>query len=165
MILFSGSLEFDENRIAFNNFYKNVYPVVKSKLNKFEIVVTGNKSKIDNRVKQLGVLDYTKYINLLKKTKTCIYQFRKGPGTKIKVIEALCNNIPVLTNKHGFQGIEIKDKKKLIFKSKSELINKLNIILNKQNNSNFNSIYREARKKFNIKTISNEFFKDLQNKI
>ena len=103
LILFSGSLEFAENRIAFDDFYKNILPIIKLKHKKFQIAVTGNKSKINKKIKQMGVLNYSNYLNLLKQSKTCVYSFRKGPGTKIKVIEALCNNIPVLTNKYGFQ--------------------------------------------------------------
>ena len=94
MILFSGSLEFAENRIAFDDFYKNILPIIKLKHKKFQIAVTGNKSKINKKIKQMGVLNYSNYLNLLKQSKTCVYSFRKGQGTKIKVIEALCNNIP-----------------------------------------------------------------------
>ena len=82
---------------------------------KFQIAVTGNKSKINKKIKQMGVLNYSNYLNLLKQSKTCVYSFRKGPGTKIKVIEALCKNIPV-SNKYGFQGINLKIKISLFLK-------------------------------------------------
>ena len=154
-------MEFAENRIAFDDFYKNILPIIKLKHKKFQIAVTGNKSKINKKIKQMGVLNYSNYLNLLKQSKTCVYSFRKGPGTKIKVIEALCNNIPVLTNKYGFQGIDLKNKNKLIFKNKSELLKKLDLILSNQDNFVYNSIFKEAQKKFNFKIISNEFFKDL----
>ena len=163
VILFSGSLEFSENKIAFKKFYKIVHPLIKSKYKNFKIIVTGNKSIITEDVIQTGVLNYSKYKKLLRKTKVCIYPFRKGPGTKIKVIEALCYDIPVLSNKYGYQGIDLKNKNKLIFKNKLELKNKLNLILKNKKATSFKTIFEEAKKNFNMKTISNDFFNKLQN--
>ena len=163
IVLFSGSLEFSENRSAFNNFYRKVYPLIKANYKNFKIVISGNKTKfnLNKDILQVGVLEYSKYLDLLKKTKLCVYPFKKGPGTKIKVIEALCNDTPVLTTKYGFNGINLKNRKKFIYKNNTEFNQKIKSMLEKKSLNTFRSIFFDAKKKYNMKNISNDFFSKL----
>lgn len=158
IILFSGSLEFKENRVAFQSFYKTIFPLLKSKYKTFKVVITGGKHKLKEDVVQKGVLKYSEYLKLLNRTKLCIYPFRKGPGTKVKVIEALCNEIPILTTKFGFKGLNINNRNKFIYNNKKQLKKKINLFLSNNNKENFKTIFFDARKNYNIEIILNEFY-------
>ena len=79
-----------------------------------KIVLTGSnlfKNKENKNIKNLGRISYEKYLINLKKSFLAIYWMRKGPGTKIKIIESLGYNKIVFANKFAISGLKLKHKK------------------------------------------------------
>jgi hypothetical protein len=157
---FSGSLLFDENKFAFNKLTrildKNEF-FLKSNYN---LYISGNNKKIKFKNKyiiNLGILSYKKYISELQNSKLCLYPMRSGPGTKIKILEALCHRVPILTTMAALRGIDIKNKQLITFKNQTEMNRKIIKIIN--NKIDFNQIYNNTISKYDFKKIIRRFYK------
>jgi ABC-type uncharacterized transport system ATPase subunit len=82
---------------------------------------------------------------------------RNGPGTKIKILEALCHRVPILTTMAALSGIDIKNKKLITFKNQTEMNRKIIKIIN--NKIDFNQIYNNTISKYDFKKIIRRFYK------
>ncbi len=162
-IFFPGSLEFPENKKAFTKLLNNEFNIVKKIIPEIKIYQTGgdNRKYFSNNinVKELGTLNRKNYLNYLQRALLVIVPSSKGPGTKIKVIEALCYNKSLLTTKHGIKGIEKNFNKKIVYSNLSEFKNKIKIL--KKNNLKVENTKKMGdffRKHYNIKNIIRKFY-------
>ena len=91
---------------------------------------------------------------------------KKGPGTKIKIIEALCYNKVVFASKDALSGIENNLIHKIVYKNRKQLFRKFKIfyknhflIFNK-----FKKIEKKYKKKYNMKIIAKNFYEVIERK-
>ena len=158
--LFSGSLLFKENKYAYSELIKildknNFF--IKSN---YYLYITGNdiKNKISKKyIVNLGILNYRNYISTLQNAKLCLYPMKNGPGTKIKILEALCHKVPILTTMSALNGIDIKNKKLITFKNEKEMNEKIIKICEKK--IDLNSVYNDTIIKYDFKKIIKNFYK------
>ena len=162
-IFFPGSLEFLENRKDFTKLLNNEFNIVKKIIPEIKIYQTGgdNRKYFTNNinVNELGTLNRKNYLNYLQRALLVIVPSSAGPGTKIKVIEALCYNKSLLTTKHGTKGIEKNFNKKIVYSNISEFKNKIKFL--KKNNfkiANNKKMGDFFRKHYNIKNIIRKFY-------
>jgi hypothetical protein len=156
---FSGSLLFDENKFAFNKLTRILNKSDFFLKSKYYLNISGNNKKIkfENKyIINLGILNYKKYISKLQSSKLCLYPMRSGPGTKIKILEALCHRVPVLTTMAALRGIDIKYKKLITYKNQKEMDQKIIKIVN--NKIDFSPIYNNTIAKYDFKKIINRFY-------
>lgn len=157
---FSGSLLFNENKFAFNKLTRILDKNEFFLKSNYKLYISGNKKKIKFKNKyiiNLGILSYKKYISELHNSKLCLYPMRSGPGTKIKILEALCHRVPILTTMAALRGIDIKNKQLITFKNQTEMRRKIIKIIN--NKIDFNQIYNNTISKYDFKKIIRRFYK------
>lgn len=168
-IIFPGSLEFIENKIIFEKLYNEIFPFLKSLDNKFKILITGSDIKFyekDKNVIELGVLDKKSFLRYLISSWALIIPSKKGPGTKIKIIEALCYNKVVFASKDALSGIENNLTQNIIYKNRKELFRKLDFFYSNQSKilNKFKSIGKIYRQKYNMKIIAKNFYEVIERK-
>lgn len=110
-LMYVGSLSWDANIDGLKYFLKNIYPKVKVKNPDIKFYIIGKTppevlqqfAKKDNSIILTGFVDdLTEYY---EKCKLFIVYLRYGSGIKIKILEALANAMPVITNDIGMEGI------------------------------------------------------------
>ena len=169
-IFFSGSIEFLENKISFEKLLYDLLPKVQNIQKNLKIVLTGSnlfKNKENRNIKNLGRISYEKYLINLKKSFLAIYWMRKGPGTKIKIIESLGYNKIVFANKFAISGLKLKNKKLILFSTTEELISKIKKVIKNYNvyQNRFDKIGLYVRDNYDAKKISLKFFNLIEKKL
>jgi len=112
-LLFVGALDFEPNREAMAWFLDEVWPWVRS-------VRPGIRLRVVGRgVEELGSWADVPGVDVLGpvpdlseelgRADVSIVPIRVGAGTRLKVIEALANHIPVVTTTVGCEGIDVVD--------------------------------------------------------
>lgn len=110
-LLYIGTMNWDANVDGLEYFLKNIYPKIKEKINdiKFYIVGKNPPSKIQKYAENDKSIILTGFVQNLKEyynmCKLFVVYLRFGSGVKIKILEALANYIPVVSNKVGLEGI------------------------------------------------------------
>ena len=76
------------------------------------LVITGNKKIPYNHkwLKNLKMVTKKKYLNILRNSLCLITPIKEGHGTRVKIIEALCEGKIVISSKIGIEGINFNDK-------------------------------------------------------
>ena len=111
-IFFSGSYDYRPNKIAIDRLYNNIMPKLIKKLPNIILVLTGS-DKIPfkaNWLKNLGLVSKDRYINILSNSLCLVVPTKEGYGTRVKIIEALCNGTVVVSSKIGIEGIDYTKK-------------------------------------------------------
>ena len=96
------------------------------------LVLTGS-AKIPykyNWLKNLGMVSKDRYFNILKNSLCLIVPTQEGYGTRVKIIEALCEGVIVISSKIGIEGIRYNKKSPPPFECLSDhsFINTINKI-------------------------------------
>jgi hypothetical protein len=119
-IIYPGSYSFFPNKIAIDKLIYKIFPRIIKKYPKIKLVITGNDFPI-NKFRQFNFIKYFKNINkeelnfLINKSKFLLAPMSKGPGTKLKIIEALMLGCIIISSNQGFSGIQLKLKKQNFF--------------------------------------------------
>ena len=162
-IIFPGSLEFIENKKIFTKLYTEIFPFLKKIDKNIKIIITGSDIKFfknNDDIIEVGVLNKKSFLKYLISSWALILPANKGPGTKIKIIEALCYNKVVFASKNALNGIEKKLTKDISYSNKQELFKKIKFFKNNQAKilKKFNLIGKSFRKKFDMKIIAKDFY-------
>lgn len=113
-IMYVGSLSWNANIDGLEYFLKNIYPKVKAKNSNIKFYIIGKNppevlqkfAKNDSSIILTGfVEDLSEYY---AKCKLFVVYLNYGSGIKIKILEALSNAMPVITNDVGMEGISTK---------------------------------------------------------
>lgn len=155
-------MEFVENKKTFNRLLNKEFKIIRKIFPDIKIYQTGGDKrkyfKYNTHVKELGNLNRKVYLKYLQEALLVIVPASSGPGTKIKIIEALCYNKYLLTTKFGMKGIKSKFNKKIIYSNLSEFKKKINYL----KNHNFqlasqNKVGNFFRAHYNVKNIIRKF--------
>jgi glycosyltransferase involved in cell wall biosynthesis len=120
-LIYSGSYSFFPNKIAIDKLIYKIFPELIKKYPNIKLIITGN----DFPVKKFEKYTFIKYFKnlskgelnfLIIKSKFLLAPMSKGPGTKLKIIEALMLGCIVVSTNQGFSGLELKIKNKYFFK-------------------------------------------------
>ena len=82
-------------------------PKLLKKNPKIILVLTGSK-KIPHKafwLKNLGLISKNRYLNILSNSLCLVVPTKEGYGTRVKIIESLCNGTVVVSSKIGIEGI------------------------------------------------------------
>jgi GT2 family glycosyltransferase/2-polyprenyl-3-methyl-5-hydroxy-6-metoxy-1,4-benzoquinol methylase len=110
-IIFVGGFSHEPNVDGLIWFVQNIMPLVRKSIPDIILYVIGSnvteKIKIleNENVKILGYLDDNTLNAYYKKCKVCIVPLRYGAGVKGKLLEAMYNQIPVITTNIGAEGL------------------------------------------------------------
>jgi len=137
-LLFVGSFDHSPNVDGLIWFINNILPKVLSSNPDLILNIIGSNTpgKINElRNKNINVLGYVKnniLENYYKKSKICIAPLRYGAGVKGKIIEAMYNQIPVITTTIGAEGLPGIEKCIMIEDKPNEFARKLINVYNNE---------------------------------
>lgn len=150
-IIFSGSYDYKPNSYSINQLVRHIMPkLIKKKIN-VKLYILGNKSlKYKRYWLKTHFSSKKNYLKFLKNSLALVVPSNESYGSKIKIIEALCYGVPVITSKIGLTGItRINKYQPLISKDNNNSIVKL--VEQIYNNKKFYSLKAEKNKQEYIK--------------
>lgn len=116
-IMFLGNMEYQPNIDAVDYFIKGIFPLISKKVRDVKFHIVGkNPRKIKKYAsKNVIVTGFVKDLNeYFSKCKVFSAPLRLGSGIQNKVLEALNNEIPVVTTSIVNKGIEAKEGKEMM---------------------------------------------------
>ena len=111
--LFVGALDYEPNTEAVEWFVREVFPVVRTRLPEATVRIVGRgRSSVawvagEPGVELVGAVDDLQAE--LDGADVSIVPIRVGAGTRLKVVEALANRLPLVTTTVGCEGIDVVD--------------------------------------------------------
>ena len=167
-IIFSGSLEYKQNKRIFNKLLKNEYKILKKYIPKIKIYHSGGGKfkfyKNNKNIIECGTLSFNNYLNLLKNSLCVIIPGSNVTGTKIKIIEALCYDIPVFAHKKSLKGIQSKFNNHFTYKDLKQFEKKVKKFEEDRfTYSNLKLIGKYFRENYSMKNIVKGFY--VENKL
>lgn len=162
-IIFSGSLEYSQNRKIFNKLLNHEFKILKKYFPNIKIFLTGGgKFKFygnNANIRELGTLTLKKYMHVLTNSMGVIVPGSSVTGTKIKIIEALCYNKVVFSNHKSLKGIKNQYNKYIEYKNLNDFEKKVKILKSKNYNLKiFNKIGQFYRDNYDMKKIVKKFY-------
>ncbi len=119
-ILFVGAMDRPVNGDAVRYFYKNVFPLIRSKVPEAKFYVVGNKPPEDilfigRRDNAVVVTGFVKDINpFYHRASVLVAPLFVGGGIILKILNALAAGLPVVTTSIGNEGIEAVPEKAIL---------------------------------------------------
>lgn len=115
-LMFIGGFNHKPNIDAIIWFHDNIWPKIKSMIPNIKVFILGSnppdviKNMNNKDFVVVGYVDDNTLAKYYKETRMAIVPLRYGAGIKGKVIEAMANQIPIITTSVGAEGINDKDK-------------------------------------------------------
>ena len=136
-ILYSGSYLYKPNQVAIDILVNKIFPSLLKKNPQLKLVLTGSEN-IPHKKSWLvskGIVTKQNYYKILKNCNLLLVASKEGYGTRVKIIEALCFGVVVVTTVKGIEGIEYKKKFKppFVCKNEKDLIDNSILVLTNQN--------------------------------
>ncbi len=130
-IIYTGSYLYKPNKDAIDFLNDFVMPNLLKKYPNFKLVLTGGGfNKKYPWIINKEIIPRNELHNLLLQSKCLCVPLKFGSGTRIKILEALSLGAIVISSQKGIEGIKIKSlHPPFIFKSKNDLIRKINYII------------------------------------
>jgi len=165
VLFFQGNFLWLQNTEAANVLVKKILPLLKKTIKDFKLIIAGQYAETklanlsDRCLKIIDIpIDDNKTVRKLYKKATVFIAPIYGPGgTRLKILAAMANGLPVIATKTGISGLEVKDNNTvLIANSINDFVKKIKLILNDQ------ALYQRIRsnahqliiKKYNWKNVS-----------
>ena len=112
-LLFVGALDYEPNAEAVSWFVEEVWPVVLAGRADARLRVVGRGGEALGRLVDAPGVELLGAVSdlgpELERADISIVPVRFGSGTRLKVVEALANHIPVVTTTAGCEGIDVVD--------------------------------------------------------
>lgn len=171
-ILFLGTLSWFPNVQGVEWFVEKVVPLLNEKNFKYNLYIVGKNpsEKLKNTAKKNGNIIVTGFVNdvneYIEKCDFMIVPLFIGSGMRVKILEAMSKNIPVISTTIGCEGIEVKHEESiLIADNEYEFVEAINKMKNKDL---YNKIRINARNifevKYSIQALENMYAKVIENK-
>jgi len=110
---FVGALDYEPNREAVDWFVREVFPAVRSRRPDARFRVVGRGGDALSWVAAEPGVDLVGPVEDLQveldRTDVSVVPIRVGAGTRLKVVEALANRLPLATTTVGCEGIDLLD--------------------------------------------------------
>jgi glycosyltransferase involved in cell wall biosynthesis len=176
MLLFFGNFFWLQNQEAAEYLLKKVLPKLKKVLNKFTIIIAGQKanriSSNSSHVKIINIQpDDVKKVKELYNESTLFIAPIFGPGgTRLKILASMASGVPVISTSIGIEGLDVKNKVHvMIANNADEFIKNISQVLSSKNlyNKLKNNSYKLVKDNYNWEKISKMLevvYKDIQKK-
>jgi polysaccharide biosynthesis protein PslH len=135
-ILFMGKLSYFPNLSGLKIYLENAHPLIKKKVPKIKLYVVGKDcpdwlleySKNDSSVEIIGFVEDVKPYVL--NSDVCIAPLTSGSGTRLKILEYMAMEKPVVSTSIGAEGLEIINGKNILIADQwNEFAEKIVILL------------------------------------
>lgn len=112
-LLFVGALDYEPNTEAVEWFVREVFPTVRQRVPSAVVRIVGRGSQRVEWVAGQPGVDLVGPVDEIReeldRADVSIVPIRVGAGTRLKVVEALANRLPLVTTTVGCEGIEVTD--------------------------------------------------------
>ena len=112
IIMLCASMNVGMNIEAAYHFAKEVFPAIKEKVPDSQFWIVGRKP--DSKLRALDKEGYIKVTGSVpdvrpyyNKARVIVAPYKLGGGTKLKILEAMSMNLPIVATSTGFQGIDL----------------------------------------------------------
>lgn len=166
IFLFQGNFLWLQNTEAALILYKEILPFLKKQFNNFKLIIAGQNAKkklLFKEDKSIQVIDIPQdnsdYVRNLYQKATLFIAPIFGPGgTRLKILAAMANGLPVISTKIGISGLDVVDNQSvLIAETAEEFVEKIKKILSSP--AFYKKIqiqaYQLIKEKYNWKKIAN----------
>ena len=135
ILLFVGELSYRPNSDGLKWFIESVFPDFKKKYSDGRLIVVGRRPKenLKNLCNSIDGIELFSDVPDVKKfyaqCRAVIVPILSGGGTRIKILEAMLANSPVLSTAKGAEGLDLLDKTNvLLFENSNEFCIKYNML-------------------------------------
>ena len=159
-IIYSGSYSYKPNKVAVDLLIKKIMPEILIKNPDIKLILTGggfNREYCKKWLTDYGQIKKAKMINLLNNSVLTIIPLKFGSGTRIKILEALCLGIPIITTSIGAQGIIEKNKNLIIENDLNKFSFLAEKIIKSKRPKEFHKI-KFYQKKYSMSSITKNFY-------
>jgi len=110
-LLFNGTLDYLPNYEAVENIIERIEPLLRQKINNYEIIITGNRApkKLIGKILNSQNITYAGYVDdvdlYYRAADIFINPVSNDTGVKTKLIEAVANNCTAVSTESGASGI------------------------------------------------------------
>lgn len=117
-ILFVGKMNYAPNSEAVLNFAKNIYPTIKKEIDKAEFWVVGKDPTTEILSLKSDSIHVTGSVpsvdSYYQDADLVVVPLLHGGGVKVKLLEAMGHNVPIVSSMVGVQGTEFNENNLLI---------------------------------------------------
>ena len=129
-IFFSGSYDYKPNAYSIDQLINKIIPLLRNEVDLNLYILGNNKLKYKKHWLRIEKTNKKKYINIMQNAVALVVPSNESYGSKIKIIEALCYGLPVITTKTGFKGIDkINNYQPLLASNNKQIIAKIFYLL------------------------------------
>lgn len=118
-LVFIGWMPFYGNADAMKYFYKEILPLIRREIPEVQLTIIGEdpfgyltELKKDNKIVLTGYVDDTRPI--LSESSVFIAPIRIGGGTKLKLLEAMAMELPVVSTSVGCEGLNVTHEENIL---------------------------------------------------
>ncbi len=112
-MLFVGALDYEPNADAVDWFVREVFPLVRRRRPDAAVRIVGRGADQVGWVREVDGVELVGPVDdlavELAGADVAIVPIRVGAGTRLKVVEALANHLPLVTTTVGCEGIDVTD--------------------------------------------------------
>ena len=164
-LLFQGNFLWLQNTEAANILIKKTLPLLKLSLKKFKLIIAGQSAskKLKNfKDDRLEIIDIPQsrsdlVLDLYQKATLFLAPIFGPGGTRLKILAAMANGLPVISTKTGISGLDVQDEETvLIAETPQQFVEKtMRILSNKKLYQKIQTnAYLLIKEKYNWKKIS-----------
>ena len=163
-IIYTGSYLYKPNKEAIDFLNKSIMPELIKKIPNLKLILTGGGfNKKYPWLINKNIVSKNELYNLLLNSNCLCVPLRFGSGTRIKIIEALCLGVVVISTKKGIEGINLKElNPPFIVERNKKILNSLIYIIKKNLKLKRKSLSNKKYylKKYSMKNITNKFINE-----
>lgn len=165
-IVFAGSLDWYANLDAMIYFCEDIWPLLLHNIPDIAFTIIGKNpgprlNRIVSRypgIKSTGfVADVREY---MRRASICVCPIRDGGGTRLKILDAMAQGIPVVSSSLGCEGIEVTDRENVyIANEPREYLSRIATLLNDLNEQNRigSNAYNFVKDRYSYEVIGSKF--------
>jgi glycosyltransferase involved in cell wall biosynthesis len=111
-MVFVGTMQYQPNIDAMNYFLDHIFPQVRKRIPKAKIYIVGSNPPphiLSRRSENVVVTDFVPDVRpYINRSTIYVVPLRMGGGTRLKILEAMAMNVPVVTTSIGCEGLGLQ---------------------------------------------------------
>ncbi|MFK5895240.1 MAG: glycosyltransferase family 4 protein [Pseudomonadota bacterium] len=166
-LLYIGSLQWEANVDGLLWFLEHVWPGLKEKQTDLHFTIIGKSpdQRLLKAAKNEQNITFTGFVNDLEKYyknhRIFVAPLRFGAGMKVKVLNAMCRGIPIVTTSVGCEGMQVTNGQHMMIEDTAqEMIKSISQLLKDQNL--WESLEKNSRQLIAKKYTWEALFKDMK---
>lgn len=113
-VVYNGSVTYSANLDAITYFAHDVLPLLRARHPDASFTVTGGTGNVDvSKLKALPGVHFTGFVPeiapVVQRHRAVVVPLRQGGGTRLKILEAMAQGVPVVATRKGAEGLNVTD--------------------------------------------------------